>query len=95
MERAPYNILEFLLNIFGSELLAEWCFPQQHITVVGQQFRTLGLWLSLCPDPAQKNFVICKMPLQHRQQQKSTPDPADVKGKKVTYFRTTKIGSKH
>ena len=41
-----YHFLEFELYLLRAELLAQRSLPQQHVTVVGQQLWTLGLWLT-------------------------------------------------
>lgn len=46
-----YHFLELGLDLLRCKFLAQRGFPQQHITVVGQQLWTLGLWLSLQPHP--------------------------------------------
>lgn len=41
-----YHFLELGLDLLRGELLAQRGLPQEHVTVVGQQLWTLGLWLS-------------------------------------------------
>lgn len=56
-QRHTHHFLELGLNLLRRELLAQRRLPEQHVTVVGQQLRTFGLWLSFQTHPANTAHV--------------------------------------
>ncbi len=50
MVGCTHDIFEFLLDLLGGEFLAGRGFPEQHITVVSEQLRALGLRVRLGAD---------------------------------------------